>query len=294
MTEASRSGAPPGLPRRSDLALALTLLDLLLKPIGRPLVRVAVVSLAAGALLLPALRGRAALWWILAALCALRIANFWPLSDNHAYLLVYWCLAAALALHGPAPGETLARSARGLIGLAFAFAVLWKGWLAPEFLDGRFFRATLLLDPRFEDWTRLTTGLSGESIEAARAYLKLEQGAGLYGAVPEALSSARLARVAAVMTGWTLAIEALLALAFLGPRDRGLSRLRDELLILFCATTYAVATVEGFGWLLIALGVAQARTPGRWRIPAYLGAYALILFHREVAWIGALADRLQG
>jgi hypothetical protein len=94
------------------------------------------------------------------------------------------------------------------------------------------------------------------------------------------------------MTWWTVAIEGFLALAFLWPRDRGLSRLRDAALLVFCATTYAAATVEGFGWLLIAMGVAQC-PPERPRTRGlYLAAFALILFYREVPWTEPLLDWL--
>ena len=60
------------------------------------------------------------------------------------------------------------------------------------------------------------------------------------------------------------------------------------MLLAFCATTYAVATIEGFGWLLIAMGVAQCE-PARRSMPAlYLAAYVLILFYREVPWASLL------
>ena len=47
----------------------------------------------------------------------------------------------------------LAWNARALIGLAFAFAVLWK-LLSPDYLDGRFFRVALVEDHRLEPITR--------------------------------------------------------------------------------------------------------------------------------------------
>ena len=53
-----------------------------------------------------------------------------------------------------------------------------------------------------------------------------------------------------IATGWTVAAECALALLFLAPARLGLHRHRDALLQLFCVTTYAVASVPGFGWLL--------------------------------------------
>jgi len=69
---------------------------------------------------------------------------------------------------------------------------------------------------------------------------------------------------------------------------RGISKFRDIFLIIFCVTTYAVATVQGFGWLLIAMGVAQS-DPGKWKIRiAYIAVYVLIIFYKEVPWIDLL------
>ena len=98
-------------------------------------------------------------------------------------------------------------------------------------------------------------------------------------ALPAALDS--FARIATAATG---AIEAAVDLAFLWPLGRGPSRARDALLLGFAATTYAVATVEGFAWLLLAMGTAQCE-PDRHRTRlAYLGVYALVLVYRELPW----------
>ena len=86
--------------------------------------------------------------------------------------------------------------------------------------------------------------------------------------------------------------EAAVAVVFLWPRGRSLSRARDALLLGFCATTYAVATVEGFGWLLLAMGAAQCDHERRWPVPLYVGVFPLVLVHREVPWLTLLACRL--
>jgi len=85
-------------------------------------------------------------------------------------------------------------------------------------------------------------------------------------------------------TVWTVAIEAAVAAAFLWPAGRGLSRYRDALLLLFCITTFAVAPVAGFGWLLIALGVAQSDLSGQRTRGIYLATFVLILFYRDLPW----------
>jgi hypothetical protein len=86
------------------------------------------------------------------------------------------------------------------------------------------------------------------------------------------------------MTWWTVAVEGAVALTFLWPVGRGLSKVRDATLLTFCVTTYAVATVAGFGWLLLALGIAQCQPERRTTQLCYLAVFVLILFYRQVPW----------
>ncbi len=277
-----------------ELAQRLTLLDLLLRPVGDGSVRFWGLGLAAAGLLIPNLMRRPEFWGALALLTGIRVVLDWPLPDNHAYLLSYWCLAIAVSCLVEDRNRVLAMNGRWLIALVFGLSTLWKLVLSPDFVDGTFFRVTLLVDPRFEGFTRLVGGLSIEQIDAARAALERHADGGMLEAVAAATPSIRLERLAFAMTGWTLAIEAAVALAFCWPRGRGPSKLRDALLIVFCATTYAVATVEGFGWLLIAMGVAQCESDRRRTRVAFLATFGLILFYREVPWLTLLADLVGG
>jgi hypothetical protein len=279
------AGLPP-----LDLSLRLTLLALLLHPVGDESIRIPILALGAIALLFPGLLHRVALWGALALLTGIRVVLDWPLSDNHAYLLSYWCLAVTVSCGFADRDRVLAVNARWLIALVFGFAALWKLVLAPDFVDGSFFRVTLLTDPRFEGFTRLVGGLSIEEIDSARVALGRHSDGGTLEAVAAATSSVRLRWLAFVMTGWTLAIEIAVAVAFCWPRSRDLSKLRDSLLIVFCASTYAVATVDGFGWLLIAMGVVQCEVERRRTRFAFLATFALILVYREVPWLTWLAD----
>jgi hypothetical protein len=263
-----------------DLALRLTLLDLLLRPVGPWWIRPILLALAACGLLVPDWCRKRWLWVAIAALTAARVVVDWPLADNHAYLLAYWCLAIALSRFVRDDATQLAWNARVLLGLAFGFATLWKLALSGSFLDGTFMRVTLLVDPRFEAWTQLVTGLDLQTIESSRAWL-LRHAEAPQAARALALPD-RFHAVALAMTAWTLAIEAAVAAAFLWPRGGLAARLRDGLLVTFCVTTYAVATVDGFGWLLTAMGVAQCASPRR-RL-AYVAGFLLILFYREVPW----------
>jgi hypothetical protein len=272
------------------LALRLTLLALLLHPVGGESVRPLVLMLAGAGLLVPAFLQYPSLWGALALLTGIRVVVDWPLADNHAYLLSYWCLAAAVSCRSGDRDRVLAQNARWLIAGVFGFATLWKLVLAPDFMDATFFRVTLLVDPRFEGLTRLIGGLSLDQIEAARVALSRHADAGTLDAVAAATPSARFEWLAFAMTRWVIAIEGAVFVAFCWPRGRGVSKFRDALLIVFCATAYAVATVDGFGWLLIAMGLAGCEIERARTRVAFLATFVLILFCREVPWLFWLAD----
>ena len=150
-----RSWLVPGGPTEPiDIALRLTLIVLLLRPMGPWFVGAFVLLLALLGLVGVGLRAPAT-WLALAALIATRLVVDWPLPDNHVYLLAYWCLGVGIALRLTEPSRALAQTGRQLLGLAFVFAVLWKAVLSPDYRDGRFFAVTLLTDDRFADSVQL-------------------------------------------------------------------------------------------------------------------------------------------
>src|SRR5215510_6427632 len=153
------------------LALRLTLLDLLLRPIGDWFFRPIILGLATLGVVLPGQLRRPELWIVLAILTTLRVILNWPMADNHAYLLSYWCLAITLTLLSRDPQACLALNARLLVGLAFACATLWKVVLSPDYLDGRFFRVLLLTDRRFEGLAQIGGGLTPELLESLRTFV---------------------------------------------------------------------------------------------------------------------------
>ena len=78
------------------------------------------------------------------------------------------------------PPRALARTGRLLLALVFAFAVIWKAVVSPDYLDGRFFAVTLLTDDRFSDAVKLVGGLSQAQLAESREYLTpLPEGAEL-------------------------------------------------------------------------------------------------------------------
>lgn len=285
---------PDRLARRTSLALGdpvllaaqLTCATLLLAPIGSWLVRPLVLALAVAGLLARGWAVSPRLWAALAALAGLRVLLDWPMSDNHGYLLAIWCTALAVSCRDARPRALLARHARLLIGLAFALATLQK-LAAPDYLDGTFFRWAFAVDPRFEDLGTLL-GRGPEALERTRDWLTTPPGAALPPGA--AFVETPALRAAASLFAWaTLLLEGIVALAFLAPAALGVARLRDAALLFFCAATYAIAPVAGFGWLLLAMGTAQCESARRRLL--YLAVFALVVFYREVPWLALLAGR---
>jgi hypothetical protein len=86
-----------------------------------------------------------------------------------------------------------------------------------------------------------------------------------------------------------LALEALIVLLCLIPGEGRIQAARHAALLVFCATTYALAPVAGFGWLIATMGLAQGR-PDQPRLRgAYVAAFILILLYSEIPWTGVLA-----
>ena len=267
----------------TDLPLRLSLLLLLLTPVGGWEVRPFLLLLAGAGLLSPAVLRAPVTWLLLTFLTGWRVVADWPMSDNHAYLLCYWCLAVGLSRLTPAPGSALASSARLLLGLTFAFATLWKVALSPDYLDGTFFRVWLLVDTRFEALAQLVGGLSAQEIDASRYFLQPPPSLGEEH-LPALVEPPPLRAAAAGLTWATAALEALLAIVFLAPAPGRWFALRHIVLIFFCATTYAIAPVTSFGWMLLAMGTA-ACPPAALRLRgAYLVCFALLVLHDAIEW----------
>ncbi len=271
----ARAGLALAGPDPLALPLRLLLLALLLNAALHwvsPGDRLPLLLLASAGLLSDRALRHPALWAALALVQGLRLALGWPFPDNHDYLACYAVLAVAGALLSPAPSRDLARGATWLLGLAFGFAVVWKGFLSPDFVDGRFFRVTLLFDSRFHDLARLAGGMTEALFEHNEAVLE--------GTATGFAEPRRIRLLARALTLATLGLETGIALAFLWPGDRRVARVGDGLLLLFCVGTYAIAPVAGFGWLLAALGCARsgAARPGI-RL-AWVLVFGLILAYR--------------
>ena len=263
--------------RRFELVAGMTLLLLLLYSEAIWYLEMGVYALAILAVLHRPLARKPGLWLLITLFLAVGHWRAWFAVDNHKYLITYWCLALGLSLLAADPMRVLRHSARWLIGLAFLFAVLAK-LLAPDYLSGAFFEGHLLTDGRFFGVSSFFGGIPLQEIrlgDLARRDLLV------FGDLRESIalpSSPRLGVLAQVLTWWTLFIEGAVALLFLWPEDRGPSRWRDPALLLFIATTYPVAPVIGFAWVLAAMGAAQSAERGfRYWPVLYVAAYVLVL-----------------
>jgi hypothetical protein len=88
-------------------------------------------------------------------------------------------------------------------------------------------------------------------------------------------------------------LETAVALFMLLPTGPQIEAARHTALLTFCVTTYAVAPVAGFGWLLLVMGAAQVGASQRWLRNTYVGAFVLVLFYSEVPWTGIVLDLLR-
>jgi hypothetical protein len=265
--------------------LRLTLLILLLRPPGEGAVRGLTWLVAGLAVALPPLARSSLTWLALAGLVFVRLVLDWPLADNHIYLLGYWCLGVGLCLIVPSPFAALAEMSRWLVGSAFLCAVVWKGLLAPDFLDARFFRVTLVTDERFADLARSLGGLSDSQLQANRAALApLPLGAEVLDG-PVLVETPALRRLGLALTWGGFLLEGLLACAFLSRWPAALHRARHMFLMGFSGLTYATAPVAGFGWLLVAMGLAQCDQAQRALRAAYVGVFVLVLIYAETPTI---------
>ena len=239
-----------------DLALVMTLLLALQYSSGAWYTRVPVSVLAVAGLVYGPLRYARWFWFAVTLIISAGTFRDWLLLDNHKYLLAYWCLAVACCMRGDGKPLHLGVAARYLIGLSFLFALTWK-CLSSDFLDGRFFQYALLFDPRFKFFVMQLAGAAETTMhfnEAARQALVAHDSV-----LTEVVLSVPSAVVwtSGIMTAWTLMVELIVTLLFLAPLRWSLVRWREVALLTFVSTTYLMAPVIGFGWVLTVMGFVQ-------------------------------------
>ena len=258
-----------------DLVASMTCLLVIVYAERDWFIRTPTLALSVAGILYRPLARRAAYWFAMAAVLAVGHLLIWDQIDNHKYLMTYWCLALAVSFLTPQPLRTIAVNARLLIGLCFLFAAVWK-LASPEFRDGTFFQYVLLTDVRFRGVADLVGGVSTMLTAGNTAAVdSLGQFSGAFDAVP-LHSSQRIEWMARLMAGWTILLEAAIAVAFLWPEGKGVSKVRDLVLICFLITTYPMASAVGFGWLLVAMGLAQSTRSFAAVRPLYVLTFLLL------------------
>ncbi|HJS51281.1 MAG TPA: hypothetical protein VJ781_05225 [Pyrinomonadaceae bacterium] len=277
---------PASDPGALSFVLRLTAIIILLRPMGPWWISFLLLGIAVSTLIFPRILHAPATWYVLALLVAGRIIEDWPLADNHIYLLAYWCLAIGLALGSGNVITVLGRSSRLLVGLAFLFAVIWKGVLSPDYLDGRFFRVTYLTDPRFENLTTVVGNFTIDQLAEAREYLKPPSD----GALPRLHNTPSFTALVYFSTWWTILIEALCAFFFLVPFRGRFGIARHVLLLTFCVTTYALAPVLGLGLILLTMGLASVDPENHLLRTTYFTAWLLVLAYYMIPWVGFVID----
>lgn len=222
-----------------------------------PLARVLALAGGIAALLLTRSHRRP-LFWIAATLFVGSQPALHPFStDDHIFLLAYWCLALAIAPFCEDVEAATATSARSLLAAVFVFATLWK-LVSPTYLNGSVFHYLLLGDPRLGRMTVLFhRASSAELLANYRALTNLK-----INALPEAtLAPAAATRaLGTLFTAMVLVGEAIVAVAFTLRAPR-VAALRDPVMIGFLLITYLMAPVVLFGQILAVLGLAQAGSP---------------------------------
>lgn len=243
-----------------DLSLRLTLLTVLLYAGSHWYMKYPLTVMCAAAIVNGRLLRKRWFWVTVSLVLVAGNARNWYTIDNHKYLMTYWTIAIAASLNVAGERDLLRRSAALLLGLTFLLAVIHK-LVSDDYVNGAFFHYTLLTDGRF----RVISAFLGIGEEAWRQNHRLVRE--LMDPLVAAPQSVRLQTNAAVrsvalgLSWWGLGIEAVVGAAYL-VRNRWFKCSRDWLLWVFVVTTYAVAPVVGFGWLLLAMGVAACERSG--------------------------------
>lgn len=240
-----------------ELAASMTLVLVLLYAGRFWYLQIPLTILVTAAMMYRSLLRSDTFWFVITVVVAASNFHNWYYIDNHKYLITYWCLALYFSRLTTAPDRSLRISARLLIGLAFFFATIWK-LISDDFINGTFFHYSLLMDDRFAGVATLFGGLSNEMF--AKNHMAIRELLN-YNSILQVIQfqdTIYVPLVAKIITWWTIIIEGLIAITFLWPDRKFISKWRDLFLLTFLLTTYLVAPVVGFGWVLIIMGMVQA------------------------------------
>ncbi len=239
-----------------------------------------IVAMAVCAMCFRSLVRTTQFWYLSATLIGTVVYLNWEGADNHKYLICYWCLALCCAFSMPPKyrEQGIMTTSRLLLALCMLLSVAWKA-ATPDYLNGEFFHYTLMIDERFESFARWFGSLPQGVVADNRQLIGLLQNGHLRGIEVSSVTlddAGGMRGLVGFMTWWTILIEGLIGLLFCLPDRRWINRTRNTCLLLFATTTYAVATVRGFGWMLMMLGFAQCKREQKGFKLAYLGTFILV------------------
>ena len=189
----------------------------------------------------------------------------WEGLDDHIVLTSYWFCALGLAMLSDDPERALRISARLLIGFTFACAAAWKV-SSSEYVSGRMFYSRLLTDERFQPIAHLVGGIRDADLRGNVGLVVALRDVGTTDLAPHLTGASRAHALAIAMTWWTLAIEAVLAVAWLAGDRIARSGARLALLIVFCMVTYMTVPVTAFAAVLLTMALATTAAGDRWRL----------------------------
>ena len=239
--------------------------------------KLGVMTLAVSALVVRPLQWNPLVWFGLVAVYLLSFRFTWYEQNNHDYLKLYWCLGVGVSLLALNPRKALAWNARILIGLCFLFATVWK-LISIDYLNGEFFHYFLLQDTRFELIARFLGGLSPADLGPERIARVGYTAYGDPAAGTDVAYAGAVGWISPILTWWTVAIEGAVAVAFLSPLGTAISKWRDVLLVVFMMSTYIIAPVLFFAWILCGMGVIQSEAERLRFVPLlYIAVFVLIL-----------------
>ena len=141
------------------------------------------------------------------------------------------------------------------------------------------------------DLASLVGGLDARDLEASRHFLAPPPTLGEEH-LPALVEPPALRAAARALTWATALLEAALALLFLVPSPARWRWLPHAALLAFCAGTYAVAPVESFGWLLLAMGAATCPANAAGLRGGYLACFALLVVYDAIPVTTAALGRL--
>jgi hypothetical protein len=264
---------------RLELSLLLTLLLLIFYPPRYVYISLPLSVMAISAIVFPTLRRGRLLWLVAALLVGVVSVINWHSTDNHKFLLCYWCLAIYCSLGTKDPEQSLAQIARWLVAAVMSVAVLQK-FLSSDYLSADFFYFELLFDKRFAGLAQYVGGIqefvNELNTSARRALVNYDSSL----TAVKLSSNGSLLYLARFITWWNFLIQLMIASAFLAPSQTWIANWRHPLLLIFLFSTYLFAPVIGFGWVLIILGIAQLdSTAARTRL-FYLLAFILLQVYK--------------